>query len=215
MKNEGANYMQYKIELQEQPAQPVLSVRARAAVGDLPQVLGNAYGAIMLYLGELGIHPSGAPFVAYYNMDMQNLDIEIGFPVSDILPEKNDIKTGEIPAGKQVSCIHKGPYSHRPGVKTSIFYVVKGDVGSGVLNGLAYHLVAPYLPGETSGVQGDGAHAAVCVGYFLTTLQDAIFKRFAVQYFCLHRVNLVEGRSGDAKLKPVQLIYYVIPSGQG
>ena len=103
--------MQYKIELQEQPAQPVLSVRARAAVGDLPQVLGNAYGAIMLYLGELGIHPSGAPFVAYYNMDMQNLDIEIGFPVPGICPGKNEIKASEIPAGKQVSCIHKGPYS--------------------------------------------------------------------------------------------------------
>lgn len=103
--------MQYKIELLEQPAQPVISIRTRAAVGDLPQVLGSAYGAIMLYLGELGEHPSGAPFTAYYNMDMQDLDIEIGFPVPGILPGENEMKPGEIPAGKQVSCIHKGPYS--------------------------------------------------------------------------------------------------------
>ena len=102
--------MDYKIELLEQSAQPVLSIRTRTTVGNLPQVLGNAYGAIMLYLGELNEHPSGAPFVAYYNMDMQNLDLEIGFPVSGILPGKNEIKPNEIPAGKQVSCLHKGPY---------------------------------------------------------------------------------------------------------
>ncbi|KJS11511.1 MAG: transcriptional regulator [Desulfotomaculum sp. BICA1-6] len=103
--------MEYNIELLEQPAQSVLSIRTRAAVGDLPQVLGNAFGAIMLYLGEIGEHPLGAPFVAYYNMDMQNLDIEIGFPVPGMLPGKNEIKPSEIPAGKQVSCIHKGPYN--------------------------------------------------------------------------------------------------------
>jgi effector-binding domain-containing protein len=103
--------MQYQIELTEQPALMVLLIRTRAAVGDLPQVLGKAYGSIMQYLGELGENPSGAPFVAYYNMDMQDLDLEIGFPVSSALTGKNEIKPGEIPAGKQVSCTHKGPYA--------------------------------------------------------------------------------------------------------
>ncbi|WP_347490958.1 GyrI-like domain-containing protein [Desulfoscipio sp. XC116] len=44
-------------------------------------------------------------------MDMQDLDLEIGFPVNGVLPGKDRIKPGEIPAGKQVSCIHKGPYN--------------------------------------------------------------------------------------------------------
>ncbi|MFA7467598.1 MAG: GyrI-like domain-containing protein [Desulfotomaculaceae bacterium] len=64
-------------------------MRTRAAVGNLPQVLGNAYGAIILYLNELGEQPSDAPFVAYYNMDMQALDLEIGFcfgPYSQLEP---------------------------------------------------------------------------------------------------------------------------------
>jgi effector-binding domain-containing protein len=43
-------------------------------------------------------------------MDMQNLDVEIGFPVSRSLQEKEDIKAGEMPAGKYASCIHIGPY---------------------------------------------------------------------------------------------------------
>ena len=41
---------------------------------------------IAQYLAEQSEQPAGAPFVAYYNMDMQNLDVEIGFPVTACLP---------------------------------------------------------------------------------------------------------------------------------
>ena len=103
--------MSFKIELSEQPAQPVLSIRTRTAVGNLPQVLGKAYGDIIQYLNELGEQPLGPAFTAYYNMDMEDLDIEIGFPVARPLAGKGEIAASQIPAGKQVSCFHKGPYN--------------------------------------------------------------------------------------------------------
>jgi effector-binding domain-containing protein len=96
--------------LLERSAQPVLSVRFRAPVQDLPQHFGRVYGAIMQYLGELGEHPTGAPFAAYYNMDMQDLDIEAGFPVGKPLPARDDVQSGEIPAGKAATCLYVGPY---------------------------------------------------------------------------------------------------------
>jgi len=105
------NSLAYQIKLHDQAAQPVLSIRTRAAVGDLPQVFGAAFGAIMQYLAEHGEYPSGEPFAAYYNMDMQDLDLEIGFPVHKVLPGRDTIKPSEIPAGKQVSYLYKGPYS--------------------------------------------------------------------------------------------------------
>lgn len=43
-------------------------------------------------------------------MDMQNLDVEIGFPVSKKLPGKDDIQAGEIPGGKAATCLYVGPY---------------------------------------------------------------------------------------------------------
>ena len=46
--------MSYNCELKQQPAQPALTVRMRAAMQDLPQLFGKSYGAIMQYLGELG-----------------------------------------------------------------------------------------------------------------------------------------------------------------
>ncbi|HZY42650.1 MAG TPA: GyrI-like domain-containing protein, partial [Anaerolineae bacterium] len=87
-----------------------LSVRTRAAAGQLPQLFGQTYGVIMQYLGELGEQPVGMSFAAYYNMDMQDLDIEIGFPVSRPLPDRGNIHSGALPAGPIAVTMHIGPY---------------------------------------------------------------------------------------------------------
>lgn len=103
--------MQYTFEFLEKPAQPVLSIRTRSSVSDLPKVLGEAYDKLMQYMEEIKETPTDAPFVAYYNMDMTDLDIEVGLPVSKPIPGKGEVRQSEIPAGKQVSCIYTGPYS--------------------------------------------------------------------------------------------------------
>ncbi len=100
-----------KIELNEQEAQPVLSIRTRTPMENLPQTIGEAYGKIMQYMTELGVQPADAPFTAYYNMDMEDLDVEMGFPVNSQLQGKGDIVFREIPAGKYASCMYTGPYS--------------------------------------------------------------------------------------------------------
>ncbi|MDD2503720.1 MAG: GyrI-like domain-containing protein [Clostridia bacterium] len=102
--------MYCKIELKEQEAQPVLSVRKTTSVENLPKELGSAYTSIMQYLNEIGEQPVDMPFAAYYNMDMENLDVEMGFPVARKLADKGEIKAREIPAGKYAECMYKGPY---------------------------------------------------------------------------------------------------------
>jgi effector-binding domain-containing protein len=103
--------MSYQCEVKEQPVQKTLSIRTRAAVQDLPQVFGAGYGAIAQYLGELGEQPIGPPFAAYYNMDMDNLDVELGFPVARQLPGRAEMKAGQIPGGRAATCLYTGPYS--------------------------------------------------------------------------------------------------------
>jgi len=102
--------MSYQCQIIDQPVQPVASIRTHAAVENLPQVLGQAYGSVAQYLSQIGSYPMGEPFAAYYNMDMQNLDLEIGFPVAKAIPGKDTVQPGEIPGGKAVVCMHKGPY---------------------------------------------------------------------------------------------------------
>lgn len=100
-----------KIELSEEKAQPVVTIRKTTCLELLPQVIGESYEKIMAYLAEQGEQPIFAPFTAYHNLDMQNLDVEMGFPVARLLPEKGDIKARELPTGKVVSSMYKGPYS--------------------------------------------------------------------------------------------------------
>ncbi len=99
------------ISLLKQNEQPTLVVRARTKLENLPQLIGESYGKLCAYLETLGETVSDVPFVAYYNMDMQALDVEIGFPVANPLPEKGgEIKSGLIPAGTRIFCIYRGSY---------------------------------------------------------------------------------------------------------
>ena len=91
-----------QIECTEQNAVPVLKVRTRATMATLSQVIGENYGKIMNYLTELKVQPAEAPYTCYRNMDMEDLDVEMGFPVEKELPGRGDIEYGEIPAGKFV-----------------------------------------------------------------------------------------------------------------
>ncbi len=102
--------MSYLVEIKEQAAQPALSVRIRTSVQELPKRMGHGYGAVMRYLGEAGGQPAGAPFCAYYNMDMEDLDVEIGFPVDRQLPGSGEVQSSQVPGGKQATCLYTGPY---------------------------------------------------------------------------------------------------------
>ncbi len=126
--------MSYQCEITERAPQPVLSVRAKIKGQDLPQMLGQAYGAVMQYLGELGEQPAGAPFSAYYNMDMENLDVEAGFPVARPLPGKGQVQAGEIPGGLAASVVYVGPYSDCPPAYEALTQFVKdqGHTATGV-----------------------------------------------------------------------------------
>lgn len=104
--------MIFKIELHEQSAQPVLSIRMQTNLEALPKVIGESYMKIIRYIAELGEQPADAPFTAYHNLDMQNLDVEMGFPISRSLAGQGEIQAGEIASGKVVSCMYKGAYAN-------------------------------------------------------------------------------------------------------
>ena len=103
--------MSYQCEIKDQPARTTLAIRTRTDVQNLPKLLGQGYGAIAGYLGELGEQPAGPPFAIYYNMDMEDLDVEMGFPVAKPLPGRAEMKTGAIPGGRMAICLNTGPYS--------------------------------------------------------------------------------------------------------
>jgi effector-binding domain-containing protein len=102
--------MAYVFEVIETQALPALSMRTVTSVDRLPQEIGKAYGAIIAYLTEKGEQAQGPAFTAYYNMDMQKLDVEMGFPVAKEIAGSGDIHATHIPAGRKATCMYKGPY---------------------------------------------------------------------------------------------------------
>ena len=102
--------------LVRQPEQATITIRTTTKVQELPGLIGGSYAKIAGYLGELGEMMSDVPFVCYHNMDMQALDVEIGFPVAMPLPERREIRTSSIPEGFVVFCMYRGPYSEMASV---------------------------------------------------------------------------------------------------
>jgi effector-binding domain-containing protein len=103
--------MSYIFQIVETEKQPVLSVQITTSVGKLPNIVGEVYGAIVKYIDESGEEPLGPAFIAYYNMDMENLIVEIGFPVVKEIEGQGDIMLRYIPAGKKATGFHKGAYN--------------------------------------------------------------------------------------------------------
>ena len=110
-----------EIELVEQKAQPILSIRTRTSFSKLPDVIGSSYHEIASYLEELGEKAADGPFTAYYNLDMHDMDVEMGFPVSRPLAGKGDVKASETLPGKAILYMHKGPYSDMQPVYEEMF----------------------------------------------------------------------------------------------
>jgi effector-binding domain-containing protein len=103
--------MTYECAVKNLAAQPVVSIRTRTAVQDLPALLAQTYLTILQCLGQAGGEPAGPPFVVYYNLDMQDLDMEIGFPVQQPFSSLETVQNSEIPAGRYATTLHIGPYN--------------------------------------------------------------------------------------------------------
>lgn len=106
--------MERKIELKEQPTQTILGKRFRTSMEKIQEDIGAGFGALFGYLGELGEHPSGAPFALYYGgmeFNPEDFEMELCIQVNRLLEGKGDIVAREVPGGLAAVTLHKGPYS--------------------------------------------------------------------------------------------------------
>jgi effector-binding domain-containing protein len=101
------------MELREEKSRPTMCIRTTTAVGKLPEVLGEGYGEIMQYAQQRGIEMAGAPYVLYFNDDMEKLQIELGFPVfsSTAAEKQGRVEPGVLPGGRTAVTMHIGPYA--------------------------------------------------------------------------------------------------------
>jgi len=110
------------IKLFEKPEEHVLSIRKKISFQDFPQTAEKVYEQIIKYAKEKNLLFSGPAFVCYHNNDLENLDVEMGIPVANLINTKNDTILGKtIPAEKVVSGIYLGAYEETDTLMMSIF----------------------------------------------------------------------------------------------
>mgnify|MGYP001767113719 CR=1 FL=1 len=103
--------MEYTCEIKKQNPTPTICVRTTTSVENLPMVLGQSWGALGAYMEQNGAQPAGVPYVAYFNMDMQNLSVEIGFPLAEPLEGAGALLAATMPDADVAVTMHAGPYT--------------------------------------------------------------------------------------------------------
>ena len=98
------------MEVRSETEQPTLAIRVVTGVEKLPEVMGTSFGEIFHFLLQHGQEPAGPPYALYHNMDMENLDLEIGVPFAGTLKGEGHIVNSTIPGGRSAVVEHLGPY---------------------------------------------------------------------------------------------------------
>lgn len=119
--------MEESIAIIEQPAQPTLAIATRASTLSMAMLMGKVYGKLMQYIQAKGAQMTGMPYALYKNVDWYSVtgqqgfwfglkmmfhkwDLEIGMPVTQATEGEGEIIATEIPAGRYLKALHRGPY---------------------------------------------------------------------------------------------------------
>lgn len=111
-----------RIGLFELAQQSVLSIRTVLDFKDFPTVAKESYVHITDFMTTRNLLPSGCPFVCYYNADLKQLDVEMGFPIAQEIETGNTkIQCHTIPRQRMVSALFQGPYEESDPLMMEIF----------------------------------------------------------------------------------------------
>ena len=103
----------YQVVTREVPTQRVATIRERVPMTVIGKAMGEGFGEIVRATEAAGAEIDGLPFAIYHELDPQELDVELGFPVL------GEVETGRVHSatldGGRVACVvHMGPYDEVP-----------------------------------------------------------------------------------------------------
>lgn len=103
-----------EITLKDMPERHILSRRETIDfMKDYAAFAEKALDEALAYLEQAGKAPAGGPMVCFHNTDLAELDVEMGFPVAELLSGENGIRGRTLPAVRVATTIDQGPYEHQ------------------------------------------------------------------------------------------------------
>ena len=103
--------MEYKFDVRQIQAQPVLFVRRTCKQGEIGATVGEALAAVNAAIKKLGGKPAGPPFTRYTSWRETDCDLETGMPVVAALqPADTDVQSGQLGGVQALHTTHIGQY---------------------------------------------------------------------------------------------------------
>jgi effector-binding domain-containing protein len=95
------------LEIRDIPAQPAAIHHAVTPADGLASVIDKTFPGLFGRLAEIGVAPSGPPFVRYLETG-DELEVELGVPVAN--SELDGVDCATLPGGRVAVWRHVGPY---------------------------------------------------------------------------------------------------------
>lgn len=102
--------MPYTVDVQTVPARSFAAVRFHATEEEMPKMMGEAFAAVMGYLGRAGIALAGAAVARFDSPPGDGFDVAAGFLVGAPVDGDGTVVSEELPAGEVAHVTHIGPY---------------------------------------------------------------------------------------------------------
>ncbi len=133
-----------EITVRQLPEQHMLTLRKTIDFfSEYADFMGNAIGGILPLIAERGVFPSSGPIVCFHNMELEALDVEIGFQIARPVEGNGDITSKTLPSHTIAVTIDRGPYEKQdPTLEELMNWIPEHDFETA--GGIYYH----YLNGE-------------------------------------------------------------------
>jgi inorganic pyrophosphatase len=100
----------YDVEVQQLEPQLVAGIRAITTQDGIASTFASLLPEITEYLKEHEVSSTGAPYVRYFHVGADRVDMEVGMTVAGSVEGNARIELGELPGGAVATTTHTGPY---------------------------------------------------------------------------------------------------------
>lgn len=143
-----------KISKIVKPDQNIISITKTLAVVELPIYIGPTFMKLAEYIRKQGAEIESAPFVSYKNLDEQGnanaekVEVEIGFPIDDLIEEMDGMKVYKLPSYQAVTTLFVGKYEGLTQVYQELLAEIRNIGGSFTGICYEYYLSDEEIPEE-------------------------------------------------------------------
>lgn len=110
------------VMMKEQPEYPFVFLRKTIRFfEEFEEFSAQSFARIMAYLDDLGVLVSDGPIVCFHNMDLERLDVSVGFPLARYVEGDGEIRVEIKGAQRVVTAIDQGPYEEQDPTLEEVF----------------------------------------------------------------------------------------------